>query len=174
MLGLSAAGTSAAEVVERHDDGFTLRMSAPAGAGWGQAFLAVGDVQHWWNGEHTYSGDAANLSLPLEAGGCFCERLDDGSRFEHGRVIAVDARHGVQLEAPLGPLKGRATRASLAFGWNDTIGSDQILTLTYVVEGDGLGAMAEPVDQVLTDQFAHWVAWAPRIRPIARALPPRP
>lgn len=174
VLGLCAAGPAAAEVVARHADGFTLRMTASVNAGWGQAFLAVGDVPRWWNADHTYSGDAANLSLPLEPGACFCERLADGSTFEHGRVLDADARHGVGLEAPLGPLKDQATRASLTFGWNDTTGSDQILTLTYIVEGDGLGVMAGPVDQVLTDQFARWIAWAPRIRPTPRVPPPRP
>lgn len=174
VLGLCATGPAAAEIVERHNDGFTLRMSAPASAGWIQAFVAVGDVQLWWNADHTVSGDASSLTLPLEPGACFCERLDDGSTFEHGRVVSLDPRHGVWLEAPLGPLKDQATQASLTFGWNDTNGSDQILTLTYVVEGEGLGVMAGPVDQVLTDQFARWIAHAPRIRPIARALPPRP
>mgnify|MGYP003673037717 CR=1 FL=1 len=172
-LALFAAGPAAAEVVERHDDGFTLRMSAPASAGWGQAFFAVGDVDRWWNADHTYSSDASNLSLPLEPGACFCEQMDDGSTFEHGRVIAVDARHGVRLEAPLGPLKGRATRASLTFGWNNTVGNDQILTLTYIVEGEGLGPMAGPVDQVLTDQFARWIAWAPIVHLTTRAPPSR-
>tara|TARA_R110002051_G_scaffold3150_2_gene16961 strand:+ start:243 stop:788 length:546 start_codon:yes stop_codon:yes gene_type:complete len=170
---LPGAGVARAEVVERHPDGFTLRMSAPVNAGWGQAFLAVGDVPHWWNANHTYSGDAANLSLPLEPGACFCERLADGSAFEHGRVIAANARHEVRLEAPLGPLKDRATQAALTFGWNDTIGADQVLTLTYIVEGDGLGAMAGPVDQVLTDQFARWVAWAPSVHLTTRAPPSR-
>ena len=171
-LGLCAVGPAAAEVVERHDDGFTLRMSAPASAGWGQAFFAVGAIDHWWNADHTYSGKAANLTLALEPGACFCEQMDDGSAFEHGRVIAVDARRGVRLEAPLGPLKGLATRASLTFGWRNTIGGDQVLTLIYIVEGTGLGAMADPVDQVLADQFARWVAWAPTVGLTTRA-PPR-
>lgn len=173
-LGLCVAGPAAAEVVDRQDNSFTLRMSAPVDAGWGQAFLAVGDVRHWWNADHTYSNNAANLSLALEPGACFCEQMADGSTFEHGRVVAVDARHGVRLDAPLGPLKERATRASLTFGWTDTIGRDQVLTLTYVVEGEGVGSLAAPVDEVLTDQFARWAAWAPRIRPTPRVPPPRP
>lgn len=172
LLTLTATAAQA-EVVERHANGFTLRMSAPVSAGWGQAFFAVGDVDHWWNAEHSYSGDAANLSLPLQVGACFCEAMPDGSNFEHGRVVAVDQRREVRLDAPLGPLKGLTTRADLVFSWNNTIGSDQVLTLTYVVEGEGLGAFADPVDQVLTDQFGRWAAWAPRIRLRATPLPRR-
>jgi hypothetical protein len=165
------AEPAAAEVVERHADGFTLRMSAPVSVGWGQAFAAVGDVGRWWNPDHTYSGDAASLSLPLETGACFCERLGDGSDFEHGRVVAIDPRREVRLEAPLGPLNGRARSAALTFGWSNTIdGEAQVLTLTYVVEGEGLGALAEPVDQVLTDQFTRWTERAPRLLLTGRGL----
>lgn len=172
LLAMTATA-SRAEVVERRADGFSLRISAPARAGWGQAFFSVGDVGRWWNAEHTYSGDAGNLTLPLEAGACFCEALPDGSTFEHGRVASFDQRHEVRLNAALGPLKGRATSAVLVFGWNDTIGADQLLTLTYLVEGEGLGAFAEAVDQVLTDQFGRWAAWAPRVT-LRPAPLPRP
>lgn len=39
--------------------------------------------------------------------------------------------------------------------------------MTFVVEGEGMGTFADPVDQVMTDQFQRWVAWAPRIRIMA-------
>jgi uncharacterized protein YndB with AHSA1/START domain len=169
VLGIGLVAPARAEVTDRHADGFTLRMSAPVRAGWGQAFIAVGAVDQWWNADHTYSGDASNLSLRLEVGACFCEQLADGTTFEHGRVVAVDQRREVRLTAPLGPLNGLATSAVLVFGWNNTIGADQILTLTYVVEGEGLGAFAEPVDQVLTDQFTRWTDHAASVRLSPRA-----
>lgn len=97
------APAARAEVVERQANGFSLRMSAPARAGWAQAYFAVGEPDSWWNGAHTYSGDAANLSLPLEVGACLCERLADGSIFEHGRVVSVTPHLEVRLDAPLGP-----------------------------------------------------------------------
>lgn len=157
------AGPGRAEVVEQHANGFFLRMTAPANAGWTQAYVAVGDVTHWWNGAHTYSGDAANLSLPLAVGACLCERLADGSTFEHGRVIAVTQQREVRLAAPLGPLNGKASKAELTFGWAPDARGGVMLTLTFEVEGAGLGAFADPVDQVMTDQFQRWVAWAPRV-----------
>ena len=56
--------------------------------------------------------------------------------------------------APLGPLKSRASRAELAFQWR--LDGDRLrLTMTYAVEGEGLGAFAGPVDGVMTDQFAR-------------------
>lgn len=157
------AGPGLAEVVERNANGFSLRMTAPANAGWTQAFVAVGDVPHWWNDAHTYSGDAANLSLPLAVGACLCERLADGSTFEHGRVIGVTQEREVRLAAPLGPLKGKASKAELTFGWAPDARGGVMLTLTFEVEGEGLGAFADPVDQVMTDQFQRWAGWAPRV-----------
>ena len=49
------------------------------------------DVGRWWNPEHSYSGVAANFSIDARAGGCFCERLKDGS-VAHMTVVFVAAR----------------------------------------------------------------------------------
>jgi len=153
-LSLLASGASA-EVVSRTADGFVLRYETTLETTSGDALLAVGEVGRWWNGSHTYSGSAANMTLPLQVGACLCEALADGTTFEHGRVVALDPEAGVVLEAPLGPLKGRATQARLSFGWS---GANRGLTLlmTFVVEGPGLGAFAGPVDGVMSDQFARY------------------
>src|SRR5574338_1176391 len=50
------------------------------------AWQALIHPERYWPKDHTWSGDAANLSLVPEAGGCFCERWDGGSA-EHGRVV---------------------------------------------------------------------------------------
>jgi hypothetical protein len=168
VLALTAPAARA-EVVERQANGFSLRMSAPANAGWAQAYFAVGDPGNWWNGAHTYSGDATNLSLPLEVGACLCERLADGSIFEHGRVVSLTPQREVRLDAPLGPLKGKTARAELAFSWEPAERGTVVLTMTFVVEGQGVGSFADAVDQVMADQFQRWAAWAPRIRITASA-----
>lgn len=154
-IALFAAVPAAAEVVERHADGFTLRFAVPVETSAGDVVLALEDIGGWWDGAHTYSGDAANLSLAFEPGGCFCETLPDRSLFEHGRVVAVDDNQLV-LNAPLGPLKGLATRSDLTFSWPDA-GIKTMATLTFVVEGSGLGNMADPVNGVLDIQFSRLV-----------------
>lgn len=152
---LCLTSAASAEVVSRTADGFVLHQEITLETTPDDALVALGEVGRWWNGAHTYSGSGANLSLSLEAGGCLCEALADGATFEHGRVTAVDASKGVDLDAPLGPLKGKATQARLSFGW---IPANRGLTLvmTYVVEGPGLGAFAGPVDGVMSDQFARY------------------
>ena len=151
---LALAAPVSAEVISRTADGFILREEKVVAATPAQAFAALGEVGQWWNGDHTYSGSGANLSLPLQVGACLCEALTDGTTFEHGRISALAPETGVTLEAPLGPLKSRASRAKLAFQWR--LDGDRLrLTMTYAVEGEGLGAFAGPVDGVMTDQFAR-------------------
>lgn len=156
-LSLFAAGPSAGEVVARHADGFTLRFAVPMEASAGDVVLALDDIGSWWDGAHTCSGVAANLSLSLDAGGCFCEALPDGSMFEHGRVVVLDDDH-LALDAPLGPLKGRALQADLTFSWPDA-GAGAMVTMTFTVEGPGLGAMADAVDGVMAVQFKRFIRY---------------
>lgn len=155
MLMLLAAPASA-EVVQRSADSFTLHYSETAGVGRGDVLMAIESVAAWWDSAHTYSGEAANLRLDLTPGGCLCEALADGTTFEHGRVTAFDDDQ-LTLDAPLGPLKGRATRADLTFSWSEpawpTNGDETRVTLSFVIEGPGLGAFADAVDQVMQGQY---------------------
>src|SRR4051794_41981845 len=75
IVALAAATPAAAEVVSASANGFevreTVQLVVPAVA----AYAAFANIGDWWDPEHSYSGDAANLSLNLVPGGCFCERL---------------------------------------------------------------------------------------------------
>jgi len=156
-LALLLPTPAAAQIVERHADGFTLRYADTVEVGRGDVAMAIESVSAWWDGDHTYTGSAANLSLDLRVGGCFCEAMADGSRFEHGSVTAFDDDHLV-LEAPLGPLKGMATRAELTFSWPEaaSLTHDETgVVMVFTVEGPGLGAFADAVDQVMRGQHAR-------------------
>lgn len=155
-LALFAAVPAAAEVVERHADGFTLRFAAPMETSAEDLLGSLGEIGKWWDGAHSYSGDAANMTLVMEPGGCFCEALADGTAFEHGRVVSVDPVTGVQLNAPLGPLKATATKADLGFGWTSA-SRGWTVVMTFVVEGPGLGAFADGVDGVMGGAFSRYV-----------------
>lgn len=163
--GFSTAAS--AEVVSRTADGFVLRYETTLEMTPDDAYVALGEVGRWWNGAHTYSGAATNLSLPLEVGGCLCEALADGTTFEHGRITVADAGTGVLLEAPLGPLKGKTSKAQLSFGWTDA-NKGLTLIMTYVVEGPGLGAFAAP-------STASWPTSSPATPTMSNtASPPTP
>ena len=50
------------------DISFQLRVKTNAAS----SYAAVTHPEKWWNGEHSYSGDASNMTLDTSAGGCWC------------------------------------------------------------------------------------------------------
>jgi hypothetical protein len=146
----------AAEIVSRSEDAFTLKFQGPTRLGPAGVADAFSEVELWWDPAHSYTGDAANLSLDLAPGGCWCEAMPDGTRFDHGRVVS-DVYGEVRLHAPFGPLRSMATRADLIVTWSL---ADGVVTptWTFIVEGPGVGALAEPVDGVMGGGFARWIA----------------
>jgi len=139
-------------------DGFVLTYTRRVEATPAKVFAALPAVDRWWTSGHTWSGDAANLSLKAEAGGCFCEKWKDGE-VEHGRVIMVMRDQMLRLQAALGPLQGRAVTGVLTFQLKPdeaSGGKATLLTLSYIVNGASASALdksATPVDNVLNEQF---------------------
>ena len=149
------AAPATAEVVTRSPDGFALKFSTELQASPADLSATVRDLPKWWDPAHTYTGDGANLSLALEPGGCWCETLADGTRFEHGRLVSITPER-IILRAPLGPLHAMATGAALTFSVErDSAGSR--LVMDFVVDGPGVGAMADPVDGVMDGAFDRLV-----------------
>ena len=105
---------------------------------------------------HSYTGSAANLSLDLAPGGCWCEAMPDGTQFDHGRTVSIVLGE-IRFHAPFGPLRDMATRADLIVTY-PLVGGVVTPTWTFIVEGPGVGALAEPVDGVIGGGFARWIA----------------
>ena len=82
------AAPAAAEIRDASDAGFTsehkVTIAAPPAKVW-DALLRPG---LWWEGGHTYSGDAANLAIDARPGGCWCEKTATGG-VEHMRIVYV-------------------------------------------------------------------------------------
>lgn len=160
ILGLAGslvvAASAQAEVIERSANRFVLRYQAPVDATVHDIQMGLVALPVWWDSNHTYSGDAANLSLDLAPDGCWCERLADGTDFDHGRTVLADDE-GAMFAAPFGPLRGRTQRADLDMSWPLVDGYRQ-LTWDFVVEGENIGAMADAVDGVMEAGYARFVS----------------
>ena len=152
---LFAAAPAQAEVVSRDENGFTLRFSTTAENDPADIPGALQALPDWWEASHTYSGDSKNLSLDLTPGGCWCEKLPDNPAFDHGRTVSVAADR-IVFDAPFGPLRGKATKAELIVTWPGA-GRGWTPTWTFVVEGPGLGVMADGVDRVMATGFRRWM-----------------
>ena len=151
----SLVPSARAEVLQSAADGFLIGHSADVAASPAQTYAAIIQVQRWWNPEHTWSGDAANLSLKAEAGGCFCERWTQGSS-EHGRVLMTVTDELLRLQAALGPLQEYALNGVLSFQLAAGIEGTTQLNVDYRVNGasaSDLTGFAPAVDQVLAEQI---------------------
>lgn len=156
VAALTLATPAAAEVVERSTDHFALRYDVAIEGSREDFIDALEHIGEWWDPAHTYSGDSHNLSLMLDVGTCFCEAMPDGSTFEHGAVYEYDPETGVLIDAALGPLRGRTTLANWGIGWTGANRGTEVV-MTYVVRGEGVGAMADGVDAVMGQQFSRMI-----------------
>ena len=160
---LAGAATSAsAEVVETTAGGFRLRSSAVLEtATVDQAWAALGRWGEWWDSAHTYSGDAANLSLNVAAGGCLCE-VWEGGQIEHARVLLAWPGQGLlRMNAPFGPLQSQPVTAILTYTIRprDEGGVEVIQTFDVGGGAEATAALAAPVDGVMSGGFARWVRY---------------
>jgi hypothetical protein len=160
---LSAASLPArAEVVSMSGGGFALRQIVTTTLSPEVAWRRFVDIAQWWNGDHTYSGKAAALSIDLRAGGCWCEALSDGGGVRHMTVGYLQPGKMISFEGGLGPLRDMGASGALSVSFKPLPeGGGTALTMTYNVVGysaDGLAAMAPLVDQVLAEQFARFAA----------------
>jgi hypothetical protein len=161
LVGL--ATPAAAEVVTASPNGFEVRETIQLVVPPELAFNSFRDVAAWWDPEHTYSGESANLSLSLTPGGCFCERMPkSGGGIEHLRIVYVVPAKRVVMTGSLGPLLYEATTGVLDVQVKTIAGGSQV-TLDYKVAGfanGGAAKLAPAVDEVLAAQMKRFRAYA--------------
>jgi hypothetical protein len=156
-----AAAPALAEVKQAAPDGFALGFTRALDVSPAKAYAAIASIERWWSGEHTYSGDARNLSLGAAAGDCFCERWKDAAGREnsvrHGVVLMALRDQAFRIEGALGPLQGLGVNGVLSIGTRAE-GTGTVLTMAYKVNGSaasGLDKLAPAVDAVLQAQFTR-------------------
>ena len=165
LLALALAGTAQAGV-EPIDGGFRTRNIVEVAATPERAYAALGEVERWWNGAHTYSGDAANMSLPLSVGGCFCEKVG-AETSRHGTVTLALPGYLLRLEAALGPLREEKAVGVLLFAFQPK-GAGVEVEQTYPVGGlrpAAVEALAAAVDGVMREQLLRFEKYVETGRP---------
>jgi uncharacterized protein YndB with AHSA1/START domain len=156
------AGSASAGVADVTANGFTIELQQPVAAPPGKVYAALIEPSRWWSSDHTYSGDAANLSLDARATGCFCEKLADGGSVQHLTVLAAMPGKSLRLGGMLGPFQAVAGGGVMTWTLSPTpAGTD--LKLTYQITGyDGLKLggkgsdfWSKAADGMLSDQFVR-------------------
>ncbi|PNU01971.1 SRPBCC family protein [Novosphingobium guangzhouense] len=146
---LAAAGMAlvpslaSANVAQVAANGFVVRHVAQVSASPDEVWAVLIKPSVWWDSDHTWSGDAANLTLDARAGGCFCEMLPNETSpkasprggVEHMRVVYVERGRALRMSGALGPLQSDAVNGTLTMQLKgDGKGGTQVL-LEYVVGG---------------------------------------
>ena len=143
------------DVVDRSPSGFTVKTTVTVAAAPQRVYQDLLNVGAWWDKAHTYSGDAKNMTLAVQPGGCFCEKYAGGA-IEHGRVVNVSPDKLLRLSGALGPLQEMAVTGTMTWAIEPAKqGSGSTLTMTYAAGGyapGGLDKLADIVDMVLAQQ----------------------
>ncbi|MEO9467652.1 SRPBCC family protein [Parasphingorhabdus sp.] len=153
LLGLTlVASPVAAEVTNTAENGFTVRHQTTINGSSEEVWKAIIAPSRYWNGDHSWSGDADNFYLVPQAGGCFCELIRttnedniksaDGS-VQHMRVIYAYNNKMLRMSGALGPLQGEAVIGTLTMQLQAE-GEKTAVRFTYKVGG----YMEFPIDQI--------------------------
>lgn len=158
------AAPVAAEVVEQTGNGFATRASATVTATPYDVWQALIAPARWWNDGHTWSGEADNMYISAQAGGCFCELLPvrDGAPDSvrrgsalHMTVLQADPPRVLRMRGALGPLQSEPVDGVLTVTLAPAEGGTRIVW-EYVVGGHmrfEVPTIAKAVDGVMAQQL---------------------
>lgn len=166
FIAIALASPVSAEVVSASSNGFEVRETLSVEKPPAEAFAAFARIGSWWSGEHSFSGNASNLTLELQPGGCFCERLPNGGGVEHMHVTYVDPGKRVILTGSLGPLLFLSTTGVMDVQF-EPAGAGTKVTLDYRAAGffnGGADKIAPAVDGVLREQLTRLKAYVATTR----------
>lgn len=159
---LLCAGFARAEVIASGPTGFSLKVVTTSEASPEEAYLAFTRIEKWWDPAHTYSGDAANLSLSLKPGGAFVEALPGVGFATHLELVYVLPGQEIRLLGGLGPLQPMGVHGALTVQFKPHPRGSEIIML-YNVSGfydKGLDTLAAIVDQVQAGQMQRHASYA--------------
>ena len=180
VAALVAATPAASEVVEATEDSFVSRHEVVVAATPKEVWLALISPAGWWRSDHTWSGDAKNLTLMPQAGGCFCETIpevDEPGRFtlegsvEHMRVVQAYPESALRMIGALGPLQSEPVTGVLTIAIS-TVPKGTRIVWEYNVGGPmryEVPVISKAVDGVMGQQLA---ALAKPLRVVPTPPPP--
>ncbi len=158
VLAFYVAPRVSAEVLDAESNGFTVRHQLSVDADRAVVYgAAVDSIGQWWSSDHTFSGDAANLSMTATVPGCFCEKFGQSAGLVHMTVTFVNPGVMLRLTGGLGPLGLMGVAGNMNWEF-DQAETGTVVTLQYSVGGymdGGLDTVASAVDGVLVEAMTR-------------------
>jgi hypothetical protein len=143
-----------AAVTDSAANGFTVKIAVTIQVSPADAYNKLLHVGDWWDSQHTFSGNAHNMSIEDKPLGCWCEKVGNGA-VRHMQIITAIPGKSLVLSGALGPLQSMAVSGTMSFAFTEENGATR-LQVMYAVGGylpGGLNTLAGPVDAVLTQQI---------------------
>lgn len=165
-LALACAMPARAEVIETTADRFVTRAEASVKTPLLATWLALTKPGLWWADAHSWSGDAENMTLTPQGGGCFCERIpvgDSGNAsamegsVRHAEVLQAFPMKVLRLSGGFGPLQGEPVSGILTITLKEIEGGTRLLW-EYNVGGPmryKVDEIAPVVDKVMNEQLTR-------------------
>jgi Polyketide cyclase / dehydrase and lipid transport len=150
---LLAVNAAPADVVNATTAGFEVKEAAHVASAPDRVFAQLLTPSHWWNSEHSYSGNAANFTLEAHPGGCWCETLPDGGFVQHMTVSYLVPGKVLRMRGALGPLGSMAVDGVMTWTLKN-VGGGTDISLSYAVSGSspqGFDSLSKGVDGVLAE-----------------------
>lgn len=146
-----------AEVADSGANGFTVKITTSIRATPADVYKKlVHNIGDWWNSQHTFSGDAHNLSIEEKAMGCFCEKIPNGGGVRHMEMIYFEPGKILRMSGALGPFQGMGAAGTLTFTFTaapDGTKLEATYSLTgYLPQGTNWAAAT---NGMLTDQITR-------------------
>lgn len=174
ILAAVAAITAApayAEVTAQSDHGFVVKHDVSVSVDPDASFAMLRTPAKWWDKDHSWTGNAENLYMDAQAGGCFCELIPNAATTESGapqrtlrgsvqhmQIVYVDPGNMLRLSGALGPLQGEAVTGTMTVTLKPIKGGTK-LTFEYVVGGFmrmAVPEIASGVDTVIGAQASRF------------------
>lgn len=146
-IGLALAAPVQAEVTAQSGAGFAVQQSVAVAVDPETAFAMLRTPAKWWDKAHSWTGNADNLYMDAQAGGCFCELIpnaattDSGApqrtlrgSVQHMQIVYVDPGRMLRMSGALGPLQGEAMAGTMTVKLVAIKGGTRV-TFDYLVGG---------------------------------------
>jgi hypothetical protein len=170
-LALSAALTfvsiADAKVISQGASGFQTAHEVEVPLEPKAAYDAFVQIGSWWSSSHSFTGDAKNISIEPEAGGCWCEKKDGVSSVRHMTVVHAASGSMLVFSGGLGPLQFMGVAGSMTVSFEPK-GKATRVTVNYAVGGYDPGNFKEiskAVDGVIGEQIARYGKFASAGKP---------
>ena len=170
VCGTLVAVPANAEIKAQSDADFVVGHTAEVLAKPEEVWKRLLVPKDWWNPAHSWSGKTEGFYIDAQAGGCFCELLQDKATdgsvkprgsVEHMRVLFTNPGKVLRMSGALGPLQSEAMQGTLTVAMEPLKeGAGTRISLSYVVGGYmryKIADIAPAVDAMLGDQFQRMI-----------------